>query len=107
MPLFNQHQGKEVPTAVGLFPGVDVEAIVPGSLEDIDAAGLHHGPDPEFGYRSSRKPSLRFYRTSGADTARTGSWFNLFGFQRLARSLFLAGRSPTAGAWTLWNQPPV
>jgi hypothetical protein len=35
--------------AVNLFSGVDFKAIVPGGLEDIDAAGFHHGPDPDFG----------------------------------------------------------
>jgi hypothetical protein len=34
---------------MGLFAGIDVEAIVSGSFENINTAGFHHGPDPEFG----------------------------------------------------------
>ena len=45
--LLNQDQGKVVPPAIGLFAGVDLKAVMPGSLKHIDAAGFHHGPDPE------------------------------------------------------------
>jgi hypothetical protein len=47
--LFEKDQSKVVPATKGLFASVDVEAVVSGGFEDIDAAGLHHGPDPEFG----------------------------------------------------------
>jgi hypothetical protein len=33
-----QNKRKVIPPAVGLFPGVDLEAVVPCRLEDIDAA---------------------------------------------------------------------
>ena len=49
LPLFDEHQGEVIPPTVGFLPGVDLEAVMPGGLEGIDATGFHHGPDPEFG----------------------------------------------------------
>ncbi len=47
----NEDQGEVVPTAIGFFPGVDLEAVVPGGFEHIDAAGFHHGSDLEVAER--------------------------------------------------------
>ena len=100
---FDEDQGEVIPPAIGLFAGIDIKAVAPGGLEDIDAAGFHHGSDPEPGHCFLLRHSLGLCRGWGSGAARAGSRFSLFSFPGLTRSLWLAGGSACAGAGTRWR----
>ncbi len=44
----DQNKRKVIPPAVGLFPGIDLEAVRSRRLEDIYPACFHERPDPDF-----------------------------------------------------------